>query len=293
MKKSHVIKRTKYIAKQVMAPVFFRLIFLLVLETITAFALSSVFAGLTEKLGAGWVVSVWVFRIDLLAILLSLLAGLFLLPLSLGITEYLLKLVRRREARIADIFLWFADGEKLKRVFQYFLYTVALAVLTVPLYTVPSSYLLSTANAVLGDFSDQLAAGLAAVSLNWSLVDFRAVGVCAVLLLAYALLSVKLLLTQYYFIDDDALGPFSAAYRSWQVMRGHALEFILLALSFIGWYIACSLTVFIVALYLLPYLRMSVVIFTEYVRADHELNRSPSSGGTGDGEPADRGDKAE
>ena len=149
MKKSHVIKTTKYIAKQVMAPVFFRLILLLVLETITAFALSSVFAGLTEKLGVGWVISVWVFRIDLLAILLSLLAGLFLLPLSLGITEYLLKLVRRKEARIADIFLWFADGEKLKRVFQYFLYTVALAVLTVPLYTVPSSYLLSTANACL------------------------------------------------------------------------------------------------------------------------------------------------
>ena len=277
MKKSYVLKTTKLIAKRVMAPVLFRLILLLTLETVTAFALSMVFAGLTAKLELNSVVTIWRFRIDYVAVLLSLFGSLFLLPLSLGITEHLLKLVRRKEAKFADIFLWYADGAKLKRVASYFLYTVALAVLTIPLYTIPSEYLLNTANAVLADLSDRLLAGAASVSVDWSLVDFSAVGVCVAMMLVYALISVKLLVTQYYFVDDNSLGPFSAAYRSWRVMRGHTLEFILLMLSFIGWYIACSLTLFIVALYLLPYLRMSVVIFTEYVRAANELKSAPSS----------------
>lgn len=285
MKKSHVIKTTKYIAKRVMAPVMFRLIILLALEAMTAFALSLVFAGLTEKIGLDWMVSVWVFRFDLSALLLSLLGSVFLIPLSLGVTEYLLKLVRRKEARIADIFLWFAESEKLKRVFRYFLYTVALAVLTIPLYTVPSQYLLDTANAMLADIRDQMLAGAAAASVNWSLVDFRAAGVCIALMLLYALISVKLLLTQYTFVDDPSISPFAAAYRSWHVMRGHMVEFFLLMLSFIGWYIACSLTVFIIALYLMPYLRMSVVIFTEYARADNELKRAAPE--PGDGAPSE------
>ena len=278
-KTAQVIRTTKGLAKPAMAPYFLRIVLLLGLEALTGYALSMVFAGLSQRLGLSLTVRVWAYQFDLTAALLSLLGNVLLLPLTLGVTEFLMKAFRRSEPRFADVFLWYADGVHWKRVLEYYVYDVLIGLIAIPLYAVPANWLMETVNAVTLDFGQQMTNGAVSPVIHWSLVDFWTAGISLLLMLIYAFLCVRLFLTPYYFLDHPEISPFEAAGRSWRAMRSHTWEFILLILSFIGWFFICTMTMFLAAFYLVPYLRMSMTIYSEYARSADEHNHTP--------EPAD------
>lgn len=271
--RSQVIRTAKGLAKPAMAPYLFKIILLLALETVTGFALSTVISGLTQRFGLTCMVQIWVYRFDLSSALLTVLTGFLLVPLTLGVAEFLLKAFRRRKPRVLDVFLWYSDGERLKRVLEYYVYAVATGLISLALYSIPASWLLDTADAVLADLSEQLNA-MASPMVNWSLVDGRVVAVSLGCMLVYAFFAIHLLLTPYYFLDHPEAGPFAAAVRSWRAMRGHVWEWVLCIVSFAGWYLMCALFMFLPLLYLMPYMRMTQVVYAEYVRSADDRNRT-------------------
>lgn len=269
--RSQVIRTAKGLAKPAMAPYLFKIILLLALETVTGFALSTVISGLTQKFGLTFVVRIWVYQFDLSAALLTVLSSILLVPLTLGVLEFLMKAFRRQNPRILDVFLWYSDAERLKRVLEYYVYTVATGLISIALYSIPAGWLLNTADAVLLDLSEQ-ASNLLTPVIDWSMVDGRAAAVSLGCMLLYAIFTVYLLLTPYYFLDHPEEGPFHAALRSWRAMRGHLWEWILCILSFAGWYLMCALFMFLPLLYLMPYMRMTQVVYADYVRSENDRN---------------------
>ena len=275
MKRTVLISKTKYIARQVMGTAFFRILLLLILESGTAVALSLVFSKLATRMAPDALLRVWVFEIHWPAVLLTLAAQVFLLPLTLGLTEYLVRLVRRQEPKAADVFLWYSDGEKLKRVFSYFLYTAAFTVIELPLRTAAGNYLLDAINDLLAGAREQLEAGAAAITFDASRIDPAACCVAIAALLLFFYLNTRLLLTRFFVADSSTPSAFQAALCSWRVTGGHVLTYALLMLSFAGWYLACAFTMFLAAMYMVPYVQMSTVIFAEYIRADYAMRRMP------------------
>ena len=271
MKRTVLISKTKFIARQVMGTAFFRILLLLLLESGTAIALSLVFSKVATRIAPEAVIRFWVFEIHWPAVLLTLAAQVFQLPLTLGLTEYLIKLVRRQEPKVADVFLWYSDGEKLKRVFSYFLYTAAFTVIEFPLRTASGNYLLDSVNSLLASARAQLQSGAATVTLDGSQINAVACWVSVAALLVFFYLNTRLLLTRFFVADSSTPNAFQAALCSWRVTGGHVLTYALLMLSFAGWYLACAFTMFLAAMYMVPYVQMSVVIFTEYIRADYAM----------------------
>ncbi len=272
MKRTQIVQKTKLIAKRVTLLSLFRLILLIFLEMMTAVILSMVFSALAERAAPNAVVVVGPFAIHWLSLASTLVANLFLIPLSLGLAEYLLKLVRRpAEARVSEIFLWFADGEKLKRVLNYFGYVAAFSLVTIPLSTVPTQYLLDSASRLLEALRDQVVADPTALTVDWSLVNWSAVGICVAAMLLAALVKIRLFMTPYIFVDDSAKGAFSAAAESWKLTKGHVLTYIWMMLTFVGWYLLTILTGFVILLYVLPYVQVATVILAEYIRAEYKM----------------------
>ena len=282
MKRTQIVQKTKLIAKRVTLLSLFRLILLIFLEMMTAVILSMVFSALAERAAPNAVVVIGPFSIHWLSLASTLVANLFLIPLSLGLAEYLLKLVRRpTEARVSEIFLWFADGEKLKRVLNYFGYVAAFSLVTIPLSTVPTQYLLDSASRLLEALQKQVVADPTALAIDWSLVNWSAVGICVAAMLLAALVKIRLFMTPYIFVDDSAKGAFAAAMESWKLTKGHVLTYIWMMLTFVGWYLLTILTGFVILLYVLPYVQVATVILAEYIRAEYKM-RSDNAAETAD-----------
>lgn len=278
MKRTQIVQKTKLIAKRITMLSLFRLILLIFLEMMTAVILSMVFSELAERAVPNAVVKIGPFSIHWASLASTLVANLFLIPLSLGLAEYLLTLVRRpAEARVSEIFLWFADGEKLKRVLNYFGYVAAFSLVTIPLSTVPTQYLLDSASRLLETLRDQVVADPTNMMIDWSLVNWPAVGICAAAMLLGALVKIRLFMTPYLFVDDSAKGSFAAVSESWKLTKGHVLTYIWLMLTFAGWYLLTLLTGFVILLYVLPYVQIATVIFSEYIRAEHKMRSEDAS----------------
>ena len=279
MKRTQIVQKTKLIAKRITMLSLFRLILLIFLEMMTAVILSMVFSALAERAAPNAVVVIGPFAIHWASLASTLVANLFLLPLTLGLAEYLLKLVRRpAEAKVSEIFLWFADGEKLKRVLRYFGYVAVLSLVTIPLSTVPTQYLLDSASTLLEALKDQVVADPTKMMIDWSLVNWSAVGICAAAMLLEALVKIRLFLTPYIFVDDDTKGSFAAAAESWKLTKGHVLTYIWMMLTFVGWYLLTILTGFVILLYVLPYVQVATVILAEYIRAEYKMRSDDVTG---------------
>lgn len=78
---------------------------------------------------------------------------------------------------------------------------------------------------------------------------------------------VALGLSQTFLIiaDNPSISPGDALKRSWEMMRGHKLNYFLLTLRFIGWAILCTFTLFIGLLWLLPYMQVSFANFYDKI----------------------------
>lgn len=271
MEKSTIRVRTKILAKTVLSENFIKIFVALVLEALTGRALSYLYNGLAEKFFNACTLTVGPYTFYYAVTAMSVAGSIFLIPLQLGIAEYLLLLVRKRSPRFGDIFLWYGDSEKFRRVLSYWLWTALFSLVSVPMLTVTGDYLLQLGNDITAAMAEQMKAGAEVFTMPEGMINYAYIFVSLALMALYGLISVKFAPMPYLLADGRAKNAFSAAAQSWKLMRGHTFEYILLVLSFFMWYIGLAFTAFILAVYFVPYFRMTKIIFIEYLRAEKDL----------------------
>lgn len=60
-------------------------------------------------------------------------------------------------------------------------------------------------------------------------------------------------MSMYILAEDPKIGALEAIQRSKAMMDGHKMEFFMLHLSFVGWYLLCAVTFGIAAVWVVPY----------------------------------------
>jgi uncharacterized membrane protein len=271
MSKSEIRLKTKLLAKTTLRPIFFRVIFVLALVLVTEIILSAVTAELADRLFPNAVFTVWKYEIPYMEAVFGIIGSVFSMPLILGSKEYLLAAARLKKAKVTDIFLWYADSDRIKASLSYFGWMLIYSIFSFLMQSVTSFYIVNQIQEVISDASEQLVSGAEHIAFNLSLLDYRGILVSAGISILFLILSVRFILIPYLMADDLKLNSFKAAGMSWKIMRGHTVEYIVLFISFAGWYLLTTMTMFIAGLYFYPYFEMTVAIFTEYVRADRKM----------------------
>ncbi len=90
----------------------------------------------------------------------------------------------------------------------------------------------------------------------------------------------------YILADHPEMGIMEALNESKRMMRGNKWKFFCLNLSFIGWGLLCLLTLGIGALWLLPYLEVSVIAFYDIANGSLRPVRSIDGGNAAGGQKA-------
>lgn len=274
MTKEIVRKRIKMLAKMIAAQAFFPVLFVIVLQM----ASTMLFSLLANEISARYFPkAVWQlgnFSFNYMFPLISILINALLLPLHLGVAEFLQLLIRGKKPPVSGIFHWFSDGEKLSVVFSYFLFTTVLTLVMTPLSDIPYQYINRIYFEVIADLQNQIEAGATTFVVNPALFNWPVLALSGVLLFLGMLVSIRFVPIVYLLVDRPKEGAFAAAKRSWELMKGHTWEYLILLLSFSGWYIALPFTFFLAGLYLLPYLHISIVIFVSYIQSDPILQQN-------------------
>ncbi len=78
--------------------------------------------------------------------------------------------------------------------------------------------------------------------------------------------SLKYSMTYYIIADEPELSGYEAMKKSKEMMDGHKSELFVLLLSFFWWYILCSVTFGIAAIYVGPYIKATVTNFYEKIK---------------------------
>lgn len=79
----------------------------------------------------------------------------------------------------------------------------------------------------------------------------------------------------YYVLRDNPELKYNAAIeRSMAMMQGHKMQYFLLCLSFIGWYLLTILTLGILTFWVLPYISCTMAHYYEYVKEEYEKNNA-------------------
>lgn len=82
--------------------------------------------------------------------------------------------------------------------------------------------------------------------------------------------SIALSQTYYILLDNPEIDPMKAIKQSWEMMKGHKLEYLLLQMSFLGWIILGIFTCGILYLWLTPYMAVTNANFYNYIKNDYE-----------------------
>lgn len=261
-------QKIKGIAKTVMfgnSPgKFLRLIFLLVLNFLTSALLVRVFGLLGEQLRPESSFEIFGLSVNPFGLGASVLSAFFAVPLELGVTEHIMKLVRRQECRLGDVFGWYGSFSGLLRAFPFGVFSVFSAVFQIVLFDMPLSYIQSQLFVVLEDVQAQIANGADQVFADYGLMNAKGVLLALVLMLVAAVLSVLFVGVVYIYLDTGRI--FSSVFRSPAVMLRFTWNYMLFVLSFAGFYIATVFTLGLMGAYLLPYFGVSKAVFVEYAR---------------------------
>lgn len=82
--------------------------------------------------------------------------------------------------------------------------------------------------------------------------------------------SIALSQTYYILLDNPEIDPMKAIKKSWEMMNGHKMEYLILQASFLGWIILGIFTCGILYLWLTPYMAVTNANFYNYVKNDYE-----------------------
>lgn len=164
------------------------------------------------QLSAGQLTAAWV---------LDLALGIFQMVLGFGLTAYCLRLYRGQECGIPDLFNGFAIAGRVigQQVLVALIAIGVTILLTIPV-TMVGIYA-AVMNEILGGI-------LFLLAMAGGIVLF------VVIMLGYALATLAL-------ADRPDLGAMGAIQYGKNLIRGHKGQFVMLALSFFGWMVLCSL----------------------------------------------------
>lgn len=88
-----------------------------------------------------------------------------------------------------------------------------------------------------------------------------AVGIgCIFLIVPGIIIALGLSMSTYLAVDTD-LGPVDALKKSWEMMKGHKWEYFVFGLSFLGWILLTPFTLFILLIWLGPYMTVSRALY--------------------------------
>ena len=99
------------------------------------------------------------------------------------------------------------------------------------------------------------------------LATFFALALCGFIGLPYALI--------YFIIADEDIKAIAALRKSRVMMKGYKIKFVVLMLSFIGWYIGVVLTFGLLSLYVTPYMNATTANFYYIVKTNYNKNPDP------------------
>ena len=79
------------------------------------------------------------------------------------------------------------------------------------------------------------------------------------------ILALGLTMASLIVIDTD-LGPIDAIKKSWNMMKGYKWNYLVFILSFLGWIVLSPFTLFILLIWLIPYMTVSEVLYYEKLK---------------------------
>ena len=215
------------------------------------------------------------------AVLVSLISFLLLTPLGCGLTFWYLRLIRRQEPKVSDLFSWFTNGERLWRSLGIgfaiaFFKTVVTGIFAAATGLYP--YLkLREADARGFTFDWVFDLGLpivpeeAAFVLNVSLVTYAA---ALASILICSLIFFRFSAVKNIHASNDRFGFFKTLSLSAKAMRGHYIETLKFHLSFLPWLLFALFTFGFGLAYAAPYYLTSVTLYYEYLI---DARREPSA----------------
>ena len=258
-------QKIKHIAKETMIGRFFKILALMLLSYLTSALLVKVFSLIGTNYRPDATVEVFGLTVNYISVSAGILTSLLSAPLELGICEYVLGLIRKKEVRFINVFSWYGELPKLGRAVPFGIWSVFTSVFQVALFDIPLAYIQGQLELVLEDIQEQANAGTEFIIPNYTLMDGRGIAIAVGAMLAVAVLGTLFVAVKYFYVDTGKL--FFSVFSSLAVMIRHLWSYIVFVLSFSGFYFGTMFTFGLLGVYLLPYFGMSQAAFVEYVRA--------------------------
>ena len=87
----------------------------------------------------------------------------------------------------------------------------------------------------------------------------------ALLIVPGIILTLGLSMATLIVVDTD-LGPIDALKKSWAMMKGYKWNYLVFILSFLGWILLSPLTLFLLLIWLVPYMTVAEIIYYERLK---------------------------
>lgn len=243
---------------------FFKLLLILVLQAVTSALLVRVFGAAAGRLWPELVFRAAGIEINWAGTLAGIAGSALAAPIELGAAEFILRLVRRKECGVGDIFAWYSDGKLLGLAAKFGVWKIAAALVQAAAFDIPFNYL---AEKLL-----PAASGAAETAKpDFSAADWRGILAAAALIVLWGAFTVLGTAVKYVFADTGKLGK--SLVTSFCVMGRHFFGYVLFLLSFAGFYIGIFFTAGLLGIYFIPYFSTAQAVYVEYVRAKARFDR--------------------
>ena len=109
------------------------------------------------------------------------------------------------------------------------------------------------------------------VFLSYLLVGFATAVGLVLLIIPGIIVALGLSMTFYVLAEDRSLSAVEAVKKSWALMDGHKTQLFGLTLRFIPWYLLTFLTLFIGAIFVIPWQNVAIANFYEKIKAEQNI----------------------
>lgn len=190
------------------------------------------------KVPFGWRIFIWLVNL------------IFVGALSFGISRFFLKLVRRNNPRIENLF----DGFKV--LGTTILAHIALSIFKFLWYALATIVIILLGLVGTFVFNNQT---YTEVQLITSILGF--ITLSSVVYIGISIFLNRYALTYYILSDNKSLEVMDSINKSIELMKGNKIRLFLLYLSFIGWYILGVVSLGIGFIWILPYVEATIAEF--------------------------------
>ncbi|MGN1450737.1 MAG: DUF975 family protein [Eubacteriales bacterium] len=264
-------KKIKRLAKTVMSGSFFKLLLILVLQAVTSALLVRVFGAAAGRLWPELVFRAAGIEINWAGTIAGIVGSALAAPIELGAAEFILRLVRRKECGVGDVFAWYSDGKLLGRAAKFGVWKIAASIVQAAAFDIPFNYLAEKLLPAASGAAETAEAAAGFEAQDFSAADWRGILAAAALIVLWGAFTVLGTAVKYVFADTGKLGK--SLVTSFCVMRRHFFRYVLFLLSFAGFYIGIFFTAGLLGIYFIPYFNTAQAVYVEYVRAKARFDR--------------------